>query len=292
MTIIPRKPNTAKYEFSEDEVLDIVLAAIHVHRGMKTYPTYLALIAPPSCGKTSTLNCLNPKPIDALEDGGFERGALIALDRLTPRTLMSGLRGKTGLLERGLENAIIIVRELSSLDTRPQDLTPILGDMRRIFDGEFDVAYGTGKVISWRGRITFIMAGVQHPASLDSELGARILTLRLAAGKISHERILEGHVKQKTKEYYVEQTLKRQTIHPTVELLRHVEEPAQALAILRGTVKRDRTHSVIDAPIVEERFRLVGQLGGLAAGLATVRGCDPFLGGLWTAPFHPNAWQP
>lgn len=267
--------------FSQDEALDLVLAAILAH-GLKTPPVWLALIAPPSSGKTSLLDLLPSRPLPKATQK-VDDGSILALDCLTPRTLLSGLsnRGKTGLLER-VSDATLLVRELSTLSTRSRDAREVFGLLRRVYDGQMDSAWGTGKTTSWQGRITMVFAGVMHPASLDAELGARILTLRLNSSATDYGRILgkpwanPGQVLGQASQGNprdIEGVLEREVIQPTETLLRGIAPAAEALATLRATVRRNRDHDVVEAPLVEAPHRLIGQMGGLGAGLATVWQC-------------------
>jgi len=120
-----------------------------------------------------------------------------------------------------------------------------------------------------------IMAGVRHPASLDAELGARLLTIRLNENDTDFERILGVGQGRKDRQCHVTEALDRTVAEPDVDALKRVKLQAKSLAGLRGTVFRDRQHQVIETPQVEAPHRLIAQLGGLAAGLGAVWKCKP-----------------
>lgn len=259
--------------FSQAELLELVLATCLAHR-LPTPPVWLAIVAAPSAGKTSTLDLLPsrgvPKPGEKVEGG-----RIWAIDSLTPRTLASGLTGtqEPGLLER-LRDGILLVRELSTLSTNPQTIREVFGLLRRAYDGQVDAAWGTGKTLSWTGRLTLILAGVRHPASLDAELGARLLTVRLLESPTDFGRLLRGGEVEGARAH-VEKVLSRSVARPSEADLKRVAPLAKVLAVLRAAVPRDGRHEVVESPLVESPHRLIAQLGGLGVGLAAVRGTSP-----------------
>lgn len=256
--------------FNQEEALDLMMASCLAH-DLKTDPVWLALIAPPAEGKTSLLDQLParslPTPMENVDDG-----SIVCVDGLTSKTLLSGLRDreKSGLLER-MENAILLVKELSTLSTRFRDVQAVFGQLRRIYDGHIEMTWGSGKTTVWDGRITMIFAGVTHPASLDAELGARLLTVRLGETPTDLGRTLGQPITGNPVD--IEAILQRDVLQPT-EVTQEAWIPlAETLAILRAAICRERGLGVVEAPLIEAPHRLIGQMGGLGAGLATVWGC-------------------
>ncbi len=264
--------------FSRDEAREIVSGAIVAH-SLRTPPVWEYLWARPSEGKTTLLDGIPsrplPKPGERVEDG-----AVVCVDQLTPRTLVSGLRDAAdgGLLDR-LPNAVLLVKEIATFSSR--GFEAVLSQLRRVYDGSFTATFGTGRVVEWRGRLTVIVAGTRHPGELDARLGARLLIVRIAStdtdlnllqnGGGGHEVAIPGVVPARTEEAL-------QLVRPVAELL----------AVLRAPVHRDRQGQVLEPPDPEAPHRLTGQLGGLAASLAALRSCRPeeVLETIWRVAAH------
>lgn len=249
--------------FTRGEMAEILLGVLLAHR-LRTPPVWLWPLAPPSSGKTSELDRLPcqppPKPGQKAPPG-----AIIALDALTARTLASGLRdtADAGLLDR-LEDGVLVAKELSSFSGR--DFRQVMAQLRRVYDGAYAACWGTGRTMDWRGRISLIIAGTRHPAEVDAEMGARMLVVRLAPEPTDYARLLgEGASLPPLKAPDLTPTL-------TEDHLRAVEPIAQALAVARTHVARDRQGEVVEPPEPESPHRLIGQLGGLGASLAALRG--------------------
>lgn len=265
--------------FCRDEAKWIVCGAIVAHR-LPTPPVWAYLWARPSEGKTTLLDSIPsaplPKPSERVEDG-----AVVCVDQLTPRTLVSGLRDAAdgGLLER-LPNAVLLVKEIASFSSR--GFEAVLSQLRRVYDGSFTATFGTGRVVEWHGRLTVIIAGTRHPGELDARLGGRLLIVRLAPTDTDLERLRDGR--------RVGHKLPALKVAPASveEALRLVEPAAELLAVLRAPVHRDRQGQVLEPPDPEAPHRLIGQLGGMAAALAAVRGCRPeeVLEAVWRVVAH------
>jgi hypothetical protein len=103
---------------------------------------------------------------------------------LTARTLASGLdqgRRDPSLLAR-LSTQILVMKDLTTvLELRPGERHVIFAQLREIYDGAFDEAWGTGKELHWQGHLGFL-AGVtpaidQHHHAM-AVLGPRFLLYR------------------------------------------------------------------------------------------------------------------
>ncbi len=249
------------------EAFGVVLAAVCAHDG-NSLPVWLNINGPPSNGKTHILDALPTKPIpnpnEVMSDG------LIALDSLTPRTLISGFANgkKPGLLER-VQNVVLVVKDLSQ-QTSSEGQQEVFAQLRRVYDGEQALTFGSGKTFSWKGRITFICASVSHPGSFDTELGARFLCVTsrraeyadaLEAGRDELRRAVKALLERTPKPRIGEQDTLR------------VKPLAEALAIARAFVPRDKyKRDIIDEPRLESPHRLTRQLAALIASLRVLRG--------------------
>lgn len=259
--------------FTQHEILDIVLAALLAHRLEASPPVWIAVIGQPSSGKTSILSSIPSDPVPDTEIPTPPPGPIIALDGMTRQSLASGYNkvNKAGLLER-LSYASLLVKELSVIGTREKELRSLMGTLRRLYDGEYYQTFGNSKIVSWQGKLTFVFAGVLHPAQLDAELGARLLTVRLSESKTDYRRIAGGG-KDTNLSRHAEEVLQRTIAAPTRGSAAVMTKYACDLSLLRSAVPRDHRGNVCDAPLTEEPHRLIAQLAAFASGLAAVYDC-------------------
>lgn len=157
-----------------DRALLVVTAGVYLAHQLKGEPVWLLIVAPPGGTKTEVLRSFYGAP------------GVYALSKLTPRTFASGLDtpGKDPSLLARLHDEILVVKDLTTvLQMQGYDRSEIFAQLREIYDGQFDMAWGTGKELHWTGRIGFI-AGVtpiidNHHEAL-SVLGERFVMLRTA----------------------------------------------------------------------------------------------------------------
>lgn len=155
----------------DGDALVVLLGAVAAFK-MGRDPVWLLLVAPPSGAKTELLKLLK-----SLEE-------VVWLSTLTPKTLASGYGGTTDAsLLNDLDEKIVVFKDLTTvLQMRRDDQREILAQLREIYDGQFDKAWGTGKTLNWTGRIGFV-AGVTHAIdkqhSVMGLLGPRFVFLRI-----------------------------------------------------------------------------------------------------------------
>lgn len=128
--------------------LVLATAASHVLPGD---PVWLIIVGPPSSAKTEFINLLR-----------YAEGVK-HLSSLTPRTLASGFEGsggrETSFLAR-LEDSILAIKDLTTiLEMDRNARKEVLAQLREVYDGKFDMGWGTGKYFQWEGKVTLI-AGV------------------------------------------------------------------------------------------------------------------------------------
>ena len=103
---------------ADQQALEILLGAVHAQRS-NGVPVWLVLHSPPGNGKTLLLDALPAIAPPTAKDTPITDGrSIIALDYITPQTLMSGLANteRPGLLER-VSNAVLVVKDMSPLTT-------------------------------------------------------------------------------------------------------------------------------------------------------------------------------
>jgi hypothetical protein len=130
--------------------LPIFVGAVLAHQ-LGGAAVWLLIVGPPGSAKTESLLAL------------FGYPGIYPMSSLTPRTLASGLEkpgGEPPSLLAKLTNEILAVKDLTTiLEARREDRQAILGQLREISDGSFDMPFGTGQKVTWRGRLGFL-AGV------------------------------------------------------------------------------------------------------------------------------------
>lgn len=259
------------------QAMEVILSSLLAHRG-NGHPVWLVLCGRPAGGKTMMLDWLPTRSLPKAEDPVLKDGSLILLDSLTPKTLLSGLTGQArpGLLER-VTDAVILVKDLAPLVNRSHgEGRHVFASLKRVFDGQVSAAWGSGKHTEWEGRVTLLAATPRDLVLLDSELGARMLTLRPC--EMTFNASLATHTSSTFEDIraLMQDTLDRAPIPAvTTEHLNLVQAQAEALSILRAAVPRDSRHEVVELPVEEAPHRLRGQLASLLAGACALRDCAP-----------------
>jgi hypothetical protein len=262
----------------DDDVFLIVLGTVAAFlRGLD--PVWLLIVAPPSGAKTDFIEML-----DEVEE-------IFPLSDLTSNTLASGFgtadTEDVSLLHE-VEGKILALKDLTTvLQMRRDQRGEVLAQLREIYDGRFNKAWGTGRRLRWTGRIGFI-AGVTAVIDRHHEvmgtLGQRFVLTRPRQPdrKAAARRAIENTKASSRKG--IRQTIAKEVAHffetlPAVvpELPRsqvdQLTEIADLVTRARSPVFRDgHTREIDDAPAPEMPARFARQLAALVRGIAIVRG--------------------
>lgn len=143
-------------------VLKLICAVVISHR-LPADPVWQFLVAGSSGGKTELLNALN----DVTD--------VHPLDSITSNTFISGQANRNGkessLLFRH-PSSIITLKDFTTVLAMQRDVrSEIMGQLRKIYDGEFTKSFGTGEDKTWRGKIT-MLSGVTTSIYTQSEMYA------------------------------------------------------------------------------------------------------------------------
>jgi hypothetical protein len=257
------------------DVLAVIFAQVIGHRLGGESP-WLFVIAPPSGVKTELLRMLwNATDVFPISD-------------LTARTFASGLDTPTGepsLLDQ-LSTEILVVKDFTTiLEIRHDERQAILAQLREIYDGRFDKFWGTGKRLSWTGRLGFL-AGVtpvidKHHAVMGL-LGPRFLQFRVrpadrteaalqAITNAGRETDMRPELATTAASFLASVGTQPPTIDE--ETMRWVATIADLVTRARSPVIRDGYKFELEyAPEPEVPARLARQLFALLQGLILVRG--------------------
>jgi len=258
--------------------LRFALAILAGHR-IGGDPLWGLVVAPPSGTKTEIIRALEAVP------------RIYPLSELTARTFASGLEGgkrDPSLLPR-LSDHILTLKDFTTVLTmHREERQAILAQLREIYDGRYDKAWGTGKELHWRGRVGFI-AGVTPIIDLHHAvhqvLGERFILYRLAQpdrrtmairalrGR-GHEEQMRGELRDVVGRFVA--SLDTST-PPSLPAAFEGRLAALADFVSRarsGVVRERSSHDLTLAPEPEAPARLAKQLANLTVGHAIIRSAD------------------
>jgi len=258
--------------------LHFALAVVVGHR-LAGDPLWGLLVAPPSGTKTEIIRSLEAVP------------GIYPLSELTARTFASGLEGgkrETSLLPR-LTDHILTLKDFTTVLTMyREERQAVLAQLREIYDGRFDKAWGTGKELHWRGRLGFL-AGVTPIIDLHHAvhqvLGERFILYRLAqpdrrdmAVRALRGRGREEEMRQELRDV-VARFVASLDFGASPNLPETFEERLAALADFvsrarSGVVRERYSRDLTLAPEPEAPARLAKQLATLAVGHAMIHAAD------------------
>jgi hypothetical protein len=276
-------------------LIDVVCAwyvGSHLEDGK---PIWMALVGPPSSGKTVMLDSLEGL-LRVHPMGGFSENAFISGMNSrrrgggeTPRGVLEKIAD-----ERDYDEGIFVsygTKFLTFPDftaifgVRPEVRHKVLGQLRMLYDQNVaPIAYGNGKSVSFQGRVGALAAST--PAwdkfmGPETEMGERFVLWRI--GRINSQKtavIALGQDKKKMRAELQEtmKHLEKMKLSPypdVTPLIRWVVELADKTAIARTVIKFDPYHrEPEDSARPEAAPRLAEQLMQLAKGLMLVKGLE------------------
>jgi hypothetical protein len=265
-------------DLKQHELIEVVFGTV-VANEFQTDPISLYIIGPPSNGKTEVLRALN----------GYQK--VYPLSTLTPNTLISGMKGKGASLLLNLKDSgksILVVKDFTTiLETKADACAELVTQIREIMDGSYQKSFGTGRTISWEGKLPLICGVtpvIDRYHSIHSVLGERFLNFRFEANeedRMSEKAIsMTGHEKAMRKELQaITSDFLQQFKEPKFENIKVEEEIKHKIFALvsliakgRTGVSRDRYNQTIDyLPQSEGTPRLIKQIWTLGCGIAVIQ---------------------
>jgi hypothetical protein len=265
----------------DKDVLDVVGGSVLATR-LPGNPIYLALVSPPSSGKSVVIESLN----------GLNN--VYPMGKLTPQTFISGYKkknGKTGgLLEElsGPDAWILTFKDFTTvLQMHPVDRGKIMADLREIYDGSFRGRYGTGEKVVWKGKVGLIVGCTgfwDQVVGQLSTLGERFILYRMPATdpEITAEKSMREEDKNLQMEAALEKVMQLLDTIPTIkapsisyDVRVHLSALCKFTAHLRTAVPRSSyTREVVGMPELEGTGRLARQFSQLLRGITLLRGLE------------------
>lgn len=260
-----------RYFRTEDTApLDVSLAAV-LTAGWEGEPLWGFIVAPPSSGKTATLQVFQKD-----KDGTVFRNTL------TPHALVSGLKREQKDLLPRLDGKCLVIKDFTSILTMHREgRDEILGDLRAIFDGDFSKSFGSDvgdkEYVSRFNLLAAVTPVIELHYSVDSVLGQRFFMVRMALPReydSDAEREPEA-IKAELQEKVLTLLKERRSLPINPELsedqVRECKVLADEVATLRTEVPRDSKGDLKMMPLKEGPARLANQFEKIACGVAFAR---------------------
>lgn len=195
-----------QYMLRADRGIIRLICATMLSNYLPTPPSWMFIVGNSSGGKSMILSAL--KPVTGIYE----------LDDMTAKTFASGMRGQTSnsLLEKIPNSGTVLIKDYTTMLSKDRDSrTEILGQMRKIFDGDYRKTFGNGEDVQWTGKLG-MLAGVtpaiyeQEVTSANAAMGERYLYYqmdmpdRFEVGMISTEEIKDYEAKDNMSKAFAE----------------------------------------------------------------------------------------
>ena len=181
------------YLLEDPYIVELMAASVITHR-LNSDPAWIIIVAPSGGAKSEFVNALS------------KCKGVHPLSTLTSHTFISGQKKtgqETSLLFK-IQNGILTFKDFTSLlSENKDDRAVIMAQLREIYDGKLNKAFGTGEDIEWTGKITVIAGATYAIHTLKqsySAMGERFLMYsmlqpdRKEAARRTMENQEEGHM--------------------------------------------------------------------------------------------------
>jgi len=261
---------------ADEEDVDVIFS-VALGTFLPGEPLWCHLVKAPGGGKTEYLRM-------------FSGPHVVSRDSITPRTLVSGLKGTTAKddLYPRLNGKLFIVKDFGGiLSGKRDDAKAIFSQLRAAYDGYMEGSWGSGipdkSYYSRFGMMTGVTSAIDMNRNHEGILGERFMRLNLRGNRVAAIKSAsegEGHedeVREKLRnivaaflaqagEWIEKDVLVEQRFIDQLNAL------ADIVSQLRTPVIRDHTHFIRVMPDAEVGTRLVKQSRKLAKALANWRG--------------------
>lgn len=151
-------------------VVKLTLASVLGNMLPHRKPIWMMLVAPPSSGKTTTLNALLGLKVPGPK--GQMKEPLVNISDLTTNSFASGMERsnkETSLLKRMEFGFVMVFKDFTSILSKNKDEKRIvMGQLREIYDGAYTKRTGNGNDVQWTGKVGAI-AGVTESIYMHLE---------------------------------------------------------------------------------------------------------------------------
>lgn len=273
-----------------------VVAAWYVGSHLETgKPIWLAVVGPPSSGKTVMLDSLEGL-LRVYPMGGFSENSFVSG--------MNSQRRGGGYIPRGVLEKIADERDYEEgvfvsygtkfltfpdftaiFGVRPEVRHKVLGQLRMLYDQNVaPIPYGNGKSVSFRGRVGALAASTpswDKYMGPETEMGERFILWRIArinSQKTAAIALAQDKATMKSELGKAMESMEKFKLGPLPDissLVRWVVELADRTAIARTVIPFDPyTREPLDSARPEAAPRLAEQLMQMARGLMLIKGIE------------------
>jgi len=164
-----------EYMLRADKGIIRLICATMVSNYLPTPPSWMFIVGNSSGGKSMILSAMKPVT------------GVVEIDDMTAKTFASGMRGQSqnSLLAQMPKNGTLLIKDYTTMLSKDKESrAEILGQMRKIFDGDYRKKFGNGEDVQWSGKVGMI-AGVtpeiysQEVTSSNAAMGERYLYYQL-----------------------------------------------------------------------------------------------------------------
>jgi len=151
-----------EYMLLEDKGVVRLVCATMISNYLPTPPSWMFVVGNSSGGKSMILSALKPV------EGIFE------LDDMTAKTFASGMRGQgeNSLLNAIPNNGTVLIKDYTTMLSKDKESrVEILGQMRKIFDGDYRKKFGNGEEVNWSGKLGMLAGVTPEIYSQDVTMG-------------------------------------------------------------------------------------------------------------------------
>lgn len=154
--------------WADRNVLRLLTATV-IGNQMVGDPIWLVIVSASSGGKTELLSSLDTLRID-------NKDTIFQIADITQNAFLSGAKRagvETSLLHRTRPGGLLIFKDFTTLlSKRWEDRSIIFGQLRQIYDGDFNKPVGTGDDLHWTGKVGSIAASTEAVHKHMEEMAA------------------------------------------------------------------------------------------------------------------------
>lgn len=283
-TIEQLEAEVDKVLYLEDRGVVRVLCAAVIANRLPLDPVWLFLVSGSSTGKSELINFFGGLPF------------IYPISDITPNTFLSGKakgEGDEPSLLYLMKNGIMSFKDFTTILSKKREAKgEILAQLREIFDGEYIKRTGTGKDLTWRGKVGAIAGAtdaIYRHLDEFSAMGNRFVMYNMQQldregrhkaservfDNMPHMTEYRSHLRKCFKEY-VEHVISKASGKPapmTKEFRREAIDIADFATMARTAVYTDyRTGRIEGAADPEGPMRVVAQQHGFMSAFVAMQG--------------------
>ncbi len=269
--------------------VEVVMSTVIANR-LPGEPLWLAIVGPSSSGKTEIVRSLagvrRTHSVDKFTRATFASG--FRLNDNDPKINGEGTLAEYGLLAKMQDGKphILTIEDFSSVFGKSSDQkSEIMSDLRRVYDGKYEVPFGNGVTVLWKGKMGLIACSTgQYDTEMgaQSKFGDRFLVYRNLPGDPVAVAEKAGRNSEETERM----RLQIQEVVSKIDRIKIPKKPIDLplpvrlvlarlcafVARCRTQVPRDNyTREIIGVPEIEGTARMSAQLHQLLRGVVIFR---------------------